>query len=129
MKNLGIGLKPDESKLVKDFILLPLLLDALENDRGILSAAALKMPVITNTLIGRLQKAALADLAQVRRSMRECGLKVYEERKTHLGVEVEFLCRGYHHKLSMLWGLVESEIEQRSFTYLGLDIADKGRVF
>lgn len=126
---LSIGLKPDESKLVKDFILLPLLLDVLENDRGILSVAVLKMPVISNTIIDRLQKAALADLAQVRKNMRERGLKVYEDRKTRLGVEVEFLCRGYHHKLSMLWGLVESEIEQRSYTYLGLDIADKGREF
>ncbi|MGE7718062.1 hypothetical protein [Priestia megaterium] len=121
----SIGLKPDESKLVKDFILLPLLLDVVENDRGILCSAALKMPVISNALIDRLQKAALADLAQVRKKMRERGLKVYEERKTGLGIEVEFRCRGYHHKLSMLWGLVEAEIEQRSFTYLGLDIADK----
>ncbi|MFE9276147.1 hypothetical protein ACQKLN_03660 [Paenibacillus glucanolyticus] len=126
---MGVGLKPEESKLVKDYILLPLLLDVLENDRGILSAAALKMPVISNTIIDRLQKAALADLAQVRRNMRERGLKVYEERKTRLGVEVEFLCRGYHNKLSMLWGLVEAEIEQRSYTYLGLDIADKRREF
>jgi hypothetical protein len=125
----SIGLKPEESKLVKDYILLPLLLDVVENDRGILSTATLKMPVISNTIIDRLQKAALADLAQVRRNMRERGLKVYEDRKTRLGVEVEFLCRGYHHKLSMLWGLVESEIEQRSYTYLGLDIADKGREF
>ncbi|MEC0310207.1 hypothetical protein P4H67_25970 [Paenibacillus lautus] len=125
----SIGLKPDESKLVKDFILLPLLLDGLENDRRILCAAALKMPAISNALIDRLQKAALADLAQVRKNMRQNGLKVYEDRRTRLGVEVDFLCRGYHHKLSMLWGLVEAEIEQRSYTYLGLDIADKGREF
>ncbi|MGV2787753.1 hypothetical protein GNF98_19085, partial [Clostridium perfringens] len=98
--------------------MLPLLLDVLENDRGILSAAGLKMPVISNTIIDRLQKAALADLAQVRKNMRERGLKVYEDRKTRLGVEVEFLCRGYHHKLAMLWGRVESEIEQRAYTYL-----------
>lgn len=126
---MGVGLKPEESKLVKDYILLPLLLDVVENDRGILSAAAIKIPAITDAIIDRLQKAALADLAQVRKNMRERGLKVYEDRKTRLGVEVEFLCRGYHHKLSMLWGLVESEIEQRSYTYLGLDIADKGREF
>lgn len=125
----SIGLKPDESKLVKDFILLPLLLDVVENDRRILCAADLKTPAITNAIIDRLQKAALADLAQVRKSMRQNGLKVYEDRRTRLGVEVDFLCRGYHHKLSMLWGLVEAEIEQRSYTYLGLDIADKGREF
>ncbi|WP_083676846.1 hypothetical protein [Paenibacillus glucanolyticus] len=105
--------------------MLPLLLDVMEKDQGILSAAALKMPVITNTIIKRLQKAALADLSQVRQDMRQRGMKVYEERKTRLGVEVEFLCRGYHHKLSVLWGLVEAEIEQRSYTYLGFDISDK----
>ena len=85
MELISIGLKPDESKLVKDFILLPLLLDVMEKDQGILSAAALKMPVITNTIIKRLQKAALADLSQVRQDMRRRGMKVYEERKTRLG--------------------------------------------
>ena len=49
----SIGLKPDESKLVKAYILLPLLLDVVENDRGILSAAALKMPAISNALSWR----------------------------------------------------------------------------
>ncbi|MGG3278845.1 hypothetical protein [Paenibacillus solani] len=124
---MGVGLKTEELKLVKDYILLPLLLDVVENDRSILSTAALKMPAITNVLVNRLQKAALADLTQVRKNMRDLGLKVYEQKKTHLGVEVEFLFRGYHHNLSMLWGLVDTEIEQKSYTYLGLDIADKRR--
>ncbi|MGG3278770.1 hypothetical protein [Paenibacillus solani] len=126
---MGVGLKTEELKLVKDYILLPLLLDVVENDRSILSTATLIMPVISNVLINRLQKAALADLTQVRKNMRDLELKVYEQKKTHLGVEVEFLCRGYHHNLSMLWGLVDTEIEQKSYTYLGLDIADKRRVF
>ncbi|KOP64340.1 hypothetical protein AMS62_03015 [Bacillus sp. FJAT-18019] len=124
---MGVGLKTEELILVKDYILLPLLLDVVENDQSILSTAALKMPVITNVLINRLQTAALADLTQVRKNMRDLGLKVYEQKKTHLGVEVEFLCRGYHHDLSMLWGLVDTEIEQKAYTYLGLDIADTGR--
>lgn len=123
---LSIGLKPDESKLVKDYTLLPLLLDVLEHDRGVLCRSDLKTPELTNAMIDHLQSAALAELTEARRSMRKKGLKVYENRKTKLGVEVEFVCRGYHHKLSMLWGLIEAEIEQRSYTYLGLKIAEKG---
>lgn len=123
---LSIGLKPDETKLVKDYILLPLLLDVLEHDRSILCRADLKTPELTNAIIDHLQAAALSDLAQARRTMREYAIKVYEDRKTKLGIEVEFICRGYHHKLSILWGLIEAEIEQRSYTYLGLQIADKG---
>ncbi|ETT37868.1 MULTISPECIES: hypothetical protein [Paenibacillus] len=123
---LSIGLKPDESKLVKDYTLLPLLLDVLENDRSVLCQSDLKTSEVTRVMIDRLQTAALADLTAARRSMRENDLKVYQHRKTNLGIEVEFVCRGYHHKLSMLWGLIEAEIEQRSYTYLGLNIADKG---
>lgn len=123
---LSIGLKPDESKLVKDYILLPLLLDVLENDRTALSKADLKTPDLTNMMIDRLQTAALSDLADVRRDMRSRSLKVYECHRTKLGIEAGFVCRGYHHKLSMLWGLVEAEIEQKSYRYLGMKIADKG---
>ncbi|SMF88104.1 hypothetical protein SAMN05661091_4118 [Paenibacillus uliginis N3/975] len=123
---LSIGLEPEETKLVKDYTLIPLLLDVLEKDRAILCVSDLKTSEMTNVIIDHLQAAALGDLAQVRRDMRECGLKVYEERRTKLGIEVEFICRGYHHKLSMLWGLIEAEVIQRSYTYLGLNISDRG---
>ncbi|KKO54490.1 hypothetical protein [Paenibacillus sp. DMB20] len=120
------GLNPNETKLVKDYTLLPLLLDVLERDREVLCRADLRTTELTSVIIDQLQAAALSDLAQVRRDMRDRGLKVYEDRRTKLGIEVEFLCRGYRHKLSMLWGLIEAEIEQRSYTYLGLRIEDKG---
>lgn len=123
---LSIGLKPDESKLVKDYTLLPLLLDVLEHDREVLCRSDLKTPELTIAMIDHLQNAALEELTEARRSMREIGLKVYENRKTKLGIEIEFICRGYHHKLSILWGLIEAEIEQRSFSYLGLNIEEKG---
>lgn len=124
-KGMSIGLKLEETKLVKDYVLLPLLLDVLENDRILLSQSDLKAPELTNVMIDRLQKAALTDLTSARKKMRETGLKVYENKKTNLGVEVDFVCRGYHHKLSMLWGLIEAEIEQRSYHYLGFKIEDK----
>lgn len=123
---LSIGLSPEETRLVKDCVLLPLLLDVLENDRDILCRSDATTPEMIRMMINHLQLAAMADLTKVRRNMREKGLKVYDSRKSKLGVEVEFVCRGYRHKLSMLWGLVEAEIEQRSYAYLGLKPKDKG---
>lgn len=123
---LNIGLKPEETKLVKDFTLLPLLLDVLEKDRQILCRSDLKNLELTNVIIDRLQNAAIEDLTEVRKDMRKNDLEIYENRRTELGVEVDFICRGYHHKLTILWGLIEAEIEQKSYTYLGINIADKG---
>lgn len=123
---LNIGLKPEETKLVKDFTLLPLLLDVLEKDRQTLCRSDLKNLELTNVIIDRLQNAAIEDLSEVRKDMRKNNLKIYDNRRTELGVEVDFICRGYHHKLTILWGLIEAEIEKKSYTYLGLNIANKG---
>ncbi|MEK3730965.1 MULTISPECIES: hypothetical protein [Paenibacillus] len=123
---LSIGLKPEETRLVKDYAVLPLLLDVLENDGETLCRCDARTPELTRMMIDQLQLAAMADLTKARRKMRESDLKVYDNRRSSLGIEVDFVCRGYHHKLSMLWGLIEAEIEQRAYAYLGLKPEDKG---
>ncbi|MNO16892.1 hypothetical protein D3C76_65810 [compost metagenome] len=116
----------EEADFVKEYMLLPLLLDVLERDKSAMDLANLKMLEVYDGLIGLLQKAATNDLSRVRKSMREHGMKVYEERRTNIGVEARYLCRGYHYEFSMLWGLIRAEIMQRLCCYLGIDIADKG---
>ncbi|MBM6998448.1 hypothetical protein D3C76_64320 [compost metagenome] len=116
----------EEAEIIKQYVLLPLLLDALERDRRILASASLKLPQVYKGLIGLLQNAATADLTQVRQSMREHGLKVFEERRTNLGIEARYLCRGYTYEFSMLWGLVKAELISRLYTYLGMDVTKEG---
>jgi len=116
----------EEAEIVKQYVLLPLLLDALERDRRILASASLKLPQVYKGLIGLLQNAATADLTQVRQSMREHGLKVFEERRTNLGIEARYLCRGYTYEFSMLWGLVKAELISRLYSYLGMDVTKEG---
>ncbi|MNE70179.1 hypothetical protein D3C80_1659540 [compost metagenome] len=88
--------------------------------------ANLKMSEVYGGLIGLLQKAATDDLSRVRKSMREHGMKVYEERRTNIGIEARYLCRGYHYEFSMLWGLVKAELISRLYTYLGMDVTKEG---
>ncbi|MNM93948.1 hypothetical protein D3C81_1063360 [compost metagenome] len=116
----------EEADFVKEYMLLPLMLDVLERDRSAMNLANLKMSEVYGGLIGLLQKAATDDLSRVRKSMREHGIKVYEERRTNIGIEARYLCRGYHYEFSMLWGLIRAEIMQRLCCYLGIDIAEKG---
>lgn len=117
---------PEEAEFVKEYLLLPLMLDVLERDRTAMGRAGLKMPEVYDVLVRLLQEAITADLAQARKGMREHGMKVYEERRTSLGLEARYLCRGYHYEFSMLWGLVKAEMLRRFCAYLGIDIAGKG---
>ncbi|MGG6310098.1 hypothetical protein [Paenibacillus macerans] len=116
----------EEAEMIKQYVLLPLLLDVLERDRRALAAASLKLPQVYKGLIGLLQAAATADLTRVRKSMREHGMKVFEERRTDLGIEARYLCRGYTYEFSMLWGLVKAELIERLCTYLGIDVTKEG---
>lgn len=116
----------EEAEMVKEYILLPMMLDVLERDRLVLTEARFKLPEVYGALIAWLQASVTTDLTRVRQNMREHGMRVFEARRTKLGVEARYLCRGYTYELSMLWGLVKAEIVQRLCTYLGIDITKEG---
>lgn len=115
-----------ELQLVKQFILLPIILDTLERDIKVMETVPLKMLNIYYQLLRGVQDLVTADLAKVRKSLRDHGLKVYEQRRTNMGVEAAYLCRGYHHHFSMLWGVVRGEVETRLRAYLRIKIKDVG---
>lgn len=111
-----------EFTLVKQYILLPLLMNTLEHDIKFMEMSPLKMATVYVTQLKQVQKDVHEDLVRVRKQMRAHGLKVYDEKKTRLGTEVQYTCRGYHHPFSMLWSLVRSEIEVLLSGYLGVDL-------
>lgn len=112
----------DDLDLVKEFILLPIILDILEKDIQALASSSLKMPTIYIPILRQTQDKITADLAILRKRFRDQGLKVYEQHRTTLGVEALYLCRGYHHKFSMLWGVVKSEIIRKLANYMAVDL-------
>lgn len=115
-----------ELQLVKQFVLLPIILDVLERDIKVMDTMPLKMLNIYYQLLRGVQDLVTVDLAKVRKSLREHGMKVYEQRRTNMGVEAAYLCRGYHHHFSMLWGVVKGEVEVRLRSYLRMKIEEGG---
>ncbi|WP_195572989.1 hypothetical protein [Paenibacillus sp. 1001270B_150601_E10] len=111
----------EDLHLIKECVLLPILLDALERDLAILGKTPLKMNALYCMLLRHAQDQITMDLARIRKQMRVLGLKIYEERRTELGVEAYYLCRGYHHKCSMLWSLVRAELHTRLSAYFNME--------
>lgn len=101
-----------EGKLIKQFALLPVVLDVLERDLTTLQTIPLKMRTIYVQCLQYAQEQATLDLSAVRKQLREHGIKVYEQQRTRLGIELNYVCRGYEHQFSILWGFVKAEVEQ-----------------
>ncbi|GJM84112.1 hypothetical protein HMSSN139_66080 [Paenibacillus sp. HMSSN-139] len=111
----------EDQSYVKLYIMLPMILSAFERDKK-LAEQTFKTPRPYVTLIGNAIKRVEDDCREVRRMFRLHGLKVYEERRTESGIHARYLCRGYHHEITLLWPLVKAESSVLMEKYLGLDI-------
>lgn len=112
----------EDLQLVKEYILLPILLDVLERDMTVIGEVKLKLGFIYEKTLRQAQDRIIADVSMLRRNLREQGIKVYELKRTNLSVEARYLCRGYHHDFSMLWGLVKAELYKYLSVYLHIDL-------
>lgn len=115
---------PADLQHVKQAVLYPVLMDVLERDMQTLNTLQLKMPRIYISSLRRTQDQINADLVQVRRHLRERGIKIYEMKRTAEGLDARYVCRGYHHHFSMLWSLVRAEVESRLAAYMQVPLAN-----
>lgn len=114
-----------EGQLVKQLALLPVVLDVLERDIAALQTVPLKMRGIYVQCLQYAQDQATLDLSHVRKQLRQRGIKVYEQRRTHLGIELQYVCRGYEHQFSILWSFVKAEVERWLRQSFRLQLADE----
>ncbi|MBO9597219.1 MAG: hypothetical protein J7559_05290 [Cohnella sp.] len=117
-------LSKDELRLVKDAIVIPVMLDYLQSDIDTARKAGFKLDLI---LVRGLQKV-LDDLInehyELRKALRERGIKLFPEKRTRAGVEAAYLCRGYEHQLTLLWGTLRTEALRKASEYTGVKLTD-----
>jgi hypothetical protein len=114
-------LTEDELLLVKEYVLLPIILDVLERDIKLFSVMPFKMSVVYMKSLRSVQDEIFKDMYRLRKELGKHGIKVYEQRRTKLGIEAEYLCKGYRHTFSMLWSLVKAEVEKKLMFYMHVD--------
>jgi len=117
----------DDLRLVKESILLPVVMDVLEADIKRLSESNLRMTTVYIEMLKTLQQMVIADMYSVKQRMRKHGIKVYPQRRTKQCLEADYLCRGYHNKISLLWGLVKSDVQLTLCKYMGINLTSESR--
>jgi len=113
------NITPDELNLIKLYMLLPMILTALERDAAIIEKA-LKTSEPYVEVLRRAQQEVTNDLRQVRYKFRIAGIKVYEEQRDKQELRAKYLCRGYHYPFQMPLNYAVSESKELMRKYLGL---------
>lgn len=101
----------EEIQIIKEYTLLPILLDMLTRDMNELKMY--KDKVIYNHVLYYLQeveRSIFPELQAIKSKMRKHNIQVLSTQMNTLGIEVEYKVRGYIHHFKMLRSLVKAEL-------------------
>ncbi|WP_054029124.1 hypothetical protein [Bacillus sp. FJAT-28004] len=115
----------DDTKIVKDAILFPYILDVLERDIQVIMASNAKMNSVYARLLRKAQNDATTSFYEVKNRMRNAGIKIFEEIREKDAFTTKFVVRGYQHEFKMFWSHLKIEIQTRLAAYLEVDLTDK----
>ncbi|QMV42863.1 hypothetical protein [Cohnella cholangitidis] len=117
-------LNREELRMVKESILIPIMLDYLESDIHTAQSAGFKLDMILIHGLKKVQDDIINEHYSIKKQLRERGIKVLPEERTKLGVEADYLCRGYQHHMTLLWGTVRTETLKKASEYTGVKLTD-----
>ncbi|WP_079908505.1 hypothetical protein [Paenibacillus sp. 32352] len=101
----------EDIQIIKEYTLLPILLDMLARDIEELNLY--KDKIVYNHVIFYLrevERSIYPELQALKNRMRERSIKVLHTEMNTLGIDVEYKVRGYIHHFKMLRSLVKAEL-------------------
>jgi len=115
-------LTQDELHMVKESILIPLMLYYIHSDIQKIHQAGLRLDLLLANGLEKVQDDILSEHYTVKQQLKERGIKVISQRQTDSGIEAEYLCRGYQHRMALLWDIVNTETLKKVSHYSGFQL-------
>ncbi|MGG1514709.1 hypothetical protein ABE504_04805 [Paenibacillus oryzisoli] len=101
----------EDVQIIKEYTLLPILLDMLARDMEELNVY--KDKIVYHHLLYYLrevEKSIYPELNRLKNRMRQLDIRVIHTETNALGIHVEYKVRGYIHHFTMLRSLVKAEL-------------------
>lgn len=115
----SISQSEHELQLIKNYLLLPIVLDMLQDNIRYLSMSSmLKFRSIYENYTQSIMDRITADLVEIRRELRKANIKIYEEEQSGGCLSCKYICRGYQSEFTMLREHVRADISVMMRKYL-----------
>lgn len=112
----------EERAMVKDAIVIPVMLNYIDNDISTIQKSGLNTDLVLVNGLKKVQDDIINEHIRIKRQLRERGIKIVQETRSNSSIESEFLCRGYNHKMSLLWSTVRTEVLNKASQYTGINL-------
>ncbi|GGG82961.1 hypothetical protein [Paenibacillus radicis (ex Gao et al. 2016)] len=110
----------EELELIRDFVLLPMMLDIVEKNRRDIELSFYTMKTLFIKASYTLMKLIESDLTIVRKELRDRNIRVFQDELASEGgaIHYRFVCRGYEDRFSMIRDAARAEISVRIARYI-----------
>lgn len=101
----------EDIQIIKEFTLLPILLDMLARD--IRELELYRDKIVYHHIVAYLkeiEQSIYVELHTLKNKMRKHNIKILNTETSTLGIDVEYKVRGYIHHFKMLRSLVKAEL-------------------
>jgi hypothetical protein len=115
-------IKPDEIEMVKQYVLLPVLLNYLEQDLATLKKLQLHLSLVVAANFNTVHHELLIETANLKKQLFKRGIKIVGQQQDEAGIHIKYLCRGWNHDMSLLWGFIKAQAVIKLSGELGIDL-------
>jgi len=108
----------EHTKLIKDFIILPFVLQLFERDLQVIRETPLKMKEPYLQAIDRIMDKVMKDIATTKKELSFAGIYVYSQIRNQTTLDYQFKFKGYYHKCGFSWNVIRNEVQKYMERYL-----------
>ncbi|GAB6929761.1 hypothetical protein JCM10914A_37440 [Paenibacillus sp. JCM 10914] len=101
----------EELLSVKECVILPLVLDVLEQDIHRMKPSGISPDYLQH--LQAVQKMTFTKLAALKRSCRARGIAILNTQRRQHSIHIRYRCRGYQHDMELMWDFVRADIQIR----------------
>lgn len=108
----------EQTQLIKDFMILPFVLQLFERDLHVIRQSPLKMKEPYMQAVAQIMDKVMRDIARTKRELRLEGVYVYSQNRNEITLDYQFKFKGYCHRCSFSWNVVRTEVQKHMEKYL-----------
>ncbi|UVI31228.1 hypothetical protein [Paenibacillus spongiae] len=109
---------PEEIIAIRDYVILPYMLDMVEVDRQKLESDSVSLRLLFEAANGKLADQIHKELVEVRKFLKERQIKVIEEGLFESEMRYKFWVRGYEDHFTLMREVARSELSTRFGKYI-----------
>ena len=110
----------EELKLIRHVVILPILITIVESNGRSVEIMVSPLQKLYLKATQALLQCIHADLTQVKKTLRERNIKVFEDDHIDGSLHYRFICRGYEDHFAMIRDVVRAELSTQIAHYISL---------